>query len=88
MFVCLQIKCLFVDKINSISVLILCISFVYPVLCQVASKNMRNVIEYYYTWKKYCMDEYKGRSRHYSMEEEVLHDCSQFCVITNLFVVV
>lgn len=33
---------------------------------------MRNVIEYYYTWKKYCMDEYKGRSRHYSMEEEVV----------------
>ena len=49
---------------------------------------MRSVIEYYYTWKKYCMDEYKGRSRHYSMEEEVLHVkilwvyiCIQICIV-------
>ncbi|XP_065919665.1 uncharacterized protein [Dysidea avara] len=40
----------------------------------VNSKDMRQVIEYYYTWKKYCMDEYKGRSRHYSMEEELSED--------------
>ncbi|XP_064402519.1 nascent polypeptide-associated complex subunit alpha, muscle-specific form-like isoform X3 [Halichondria panicea] len=38
----------------------------------VDSKSMPEMIEYYYTWKKYCSDEYRGRSRHFS--EEILSD--------------
>ena len=38
---------------------------------QVEFKAFPEVIEYYYTWKKYCNDEYRGRNRHIS--EEVSH---------------
>ncbi len=32
------------------------------------SKQFPDIIEYYYTWKKYCSDEYRGRNRHISEE--------------------
>lgn len=32
------------------------------------SKRFSELIEYYYTWKKYCSDEYRGRNRHISEE--------------------
>lgn len=35
---------------------------------QVESKNFQEVTEFYYTWKKYCSDEYRGRNRHTSEE--------------------
>ena len=34
----------------------------------VECKSFPEVIEYYYTWKKYCNDEYRGRNRHISEE--------------------
>ncbi len=37
-------------------------------LLQVDSKRLPEVVEYYYTWKKYCSDEYRGRNRHISEE--------------------
>ncbi len=51
--------------------LIFCLFFIfyyYYFLLQVDSKSMPEMIEYYYTWKKYCSDEYRGRSRHFSEE--------------------
>ena len=38
---------------------------------------MKEVIEYYYSWKKYCSEEYRGRNRHTS--EEVGH---ALCIYT------
>ena len=32
------------------------------------NKLLPEVIEYYYSWKKYCNDEYRGRNRHISEE--------------------
>ena len=34
----------------------------------VENKLLPEVIEYYYSWKKYCNDEYRGRNRHISEE--------------------
>lgn len=39
-----------------------------PLHFQVESKKFSEIIEYYYTWKKYCSDEYRGRNRHISEE--------------------
>lgn len=36
------------------------------------TKSFHNIIEYYYSWKKYCPDEYRGRNRHVS--EDVLSE--------------
>ena len=35
---------------------------------QVETKSLPEIIEYYYSWKKYCPDEYRGRNRHHSEE--------------------
>ena len=35
---------------------------------QVEGKTLSEVTEYYYYWKKYCNDEYRGRNRHVSEE--------------------
>ena len=35
---------------------------------QVEGKQLSEVVEYYYSWKKYCSDEYRGRNRHISEE--------------------
>ena len=32
----------------------------------IESKTLPEIIEYYYFWKKYCPDEYRGRNRHFS----------------------
>ena len=32
----------------------------------IESKTLPEIIEYYYSWKKYCPDEYRGRNRHVS----------------------
>lgn len=34
----------------------------------VETKTLPEIIEYYYFWKKYCPDEYRGRNRHVSEE--------------------
>ena len=34
----------------------------------VETKSLPEIIEYYYSWKKYCPDEYRGRNRHVSEE--------------------
>ena len=39
---------------------------------QVEGKTLPEVTEYYYYWKKYCSDEYRGRNRHVSEEVWVL----------------
>ena len=46
-------------------------------LDQVESKKFPDMIEYYYTWKKYCSDEYRGRNRHVS--EEVCTKWDKIC---------
>ena len=35
------------------------------------NKQLSEVVEYYYSWKKYCSDEYRGRNRHVSEEVSV-----------------
>lgn len=37
-------------------------------LLQVEGKTLPEVTEFYYYWKKYCNDEYRGRNRHISEE--------------------
>ena len=39
-----------------------------PSPSQVEGKTLPEVTEYYYYWKKYCSDEYRGRNRHISEE--------------------
>lgn len=45
---------------------------IWIIVIQVEGKTLPEVTEFYYYWKKYCNDEYRGRNRHIS--EEVLVD--------------
>ena len=36
------------------------------------TKTFHNIIEYYYSWKKYCPDEYRGRNRHVSEDVRMM----------------
>ena len=39
---------------------------------QIDTKRYHDIIEYYYSWKKYCNDEYRGRNRHHSEDVSAL----------------
>ena len=44
---------------------------VRTLLLQVEGKTLPEVTEFYYYWKKYCNDEYRGRNRHISEEVRI-----------------
>ena len=56
---------------------------------QIDTKRYHDIIEYYYSWKKYCNDEYRGRNRHHSEDvsalgcvpawQETVHHSTIFC---------